>query len=147
ASEGGSFAHEPDETQLVFEQLKRSRRTGAHAFTTRPFLPGFNGGLFLPERRSRGHTSEGGSAPVGFRPATAANARLCFEDLIPTDAASDLTCGDSLAGHPLKVLRQRRSNHPSGACAEPPRLAWTFESCCSGTRPPSPKGPAFDRFS
>ncbi|CAK9002594.1 unnamed protein product, partial [Durusdinium trenchii] len=92
------------------------RRTGAHAFTTRPFLPGFNGGLFLPERRSRGHTSEGGSAPVGFRPATAANARLCFEDLIPTDAASDLTCGDSLAGHPLKVLRQRRSNHPSGAC-------------------------------
>ncbi|CAJ1363525.1 unnamed protein product [Effrenium voratum] len=93
----GLFVGEPDETELVVEQLKRARRNaGGHAFTARP---GFT--MQPPDRRTR---DDG-------RPATATS-RLNFEELVATDAASELTCGESLAGNPMRALRRR---HPSGA--------------------------------
>ncbi|CAE7201439.1 LRRC56 [Symbiodinium natans] len=105
------FAGEPDETELILEQLKRARRRAqGHAFTARPAFgsaPSAGFGIHLPSRRMK--TAEN---QEGFRPATASNSRLRFEDMMPTDSASDLTCGETLAGNPLRALRQR---HPSGA--------------------------------
>lgn len=106
------FAGEPDETELILEQLKRARRQlKGHAFTARPAFggsgPGASGfGVQLPRRTKTAENQE------GFRPATASNSRLRFEDMMPADSASDLTCGETLAGNPLRALRQR---HPSGA--------------------------------
>ncbi|CAE7487958.1 LRRC56 [Symbiodinium sp. CCMP2456] len=109
------FAGEPDETELILEQLKRARRQlKGHAFTARPAFggsgPSASGasgfGVQLPRRTKTAENQE------GFRPATASNSRLRFEDMMPADSASDLTCGETLAGNPLRALRQR---HPSGA--------------------------------
>eukprot|EP00443_Scrippsiella_acuminata_P091326 CAMPEP_0115418558 /NCGR_PEP_ID=MMETSP0271-20121206/24730_1 /TAXON_ID=71861 /ORGANISM="Scrippsiella trochoidea, Strain CCMP3099" /LENGTH=608 /DNA_ID=CAMNT_0002843037 /DNA_START=28 /DNA_END=1854 /DNA_ORIENTATION=+ len=75
------FGVEPDEDELINERVKRSRPKGnmPHAHTARPAV-GWFGGLHMQA-----------------------------DDLAGAqDAASELTCGDSLAGGPLGLMRHRR---------------------------------------
>jgi len=113
------FGVEPDEDELINERVKRSRPKGnmPHAHTARPAV-GWFGGLHMQDRRQV-WTSE--SEPPSFRPMTSAggssggggsgagSGALLLDGLAGAqDAASELTCGDSLAGGPLGLMRHRR---------------------------------------
>lgn len=113
---------EPDEDELVVEGLKRARPkpTTMHAFTARPAVGNSSFVLQPPDRRQV-RTAE--SDPTSFRPATASNSRLNFDDLKSSqDSASGLTCGGPLAGGPLTAVRQRRNQTSGEQAAQEPEL-------------------------
>ncbi|CAK0841951.1 unnamed protein product, partial [Prorocentrum cordatum] len=112
---GGRHAGEPDEDELVTERLKRARprSLAQHAFTARPAAPSEGAwfSLSMPDRRQARTAAPLAPAgvPLSFRPATPSNSGFRLDE--PTgsqDTASSLTCGDSLAGNPMRALRQRR---------------------------------------
>mmetsp|Transcript_31687 Transcript_31687/g.67354 ORF Transcript_31687/g.67354 Transcript_31687/m.67354 type:complete len:485 (-) Transcript_31687:53-1507(-) len=104
-------AGEPDEVELITERVKRARPKMlpyGQALTDRP--AGASGFGF--ELASRGRLSTASFEATEMRPATCASH---FEVLRASqDAASDLTCGESLAGNAFTAARLRRI-HASGA--------------------------------
>mmetsp|Transcript_84555 Transcript_84555/g.237739 ORF Transcript_84555/g.237739 Transcript_84555/m.237739 type:complete len:642 (-) Transcript_84555:43-1968(-) len=136
-------AAEPDEDELVTERVKlaRPKANMPHAHTARPAVAG---GWFKFQTVDRRQVWGSDSVPASFRPGTAsarpgtAGSRpetgsllrpstssglggggiLHFEDMSIAHAqgcASDLTCGDSLAGGALALMRHRRERqHNAG---------------------------------
>jgi len=117
-----TYAGEPDEDELVVEELKRARPKPMtfHAFTARPALSRSSFNMQPPDRRQ---VRTADSEPTALRPATATNSRLDFDDLKSAqDSASDLTCGAPLAGGPLTAVRQRRVHAAGAQEAQEPEL-------------------------
>jgi len=99
--EQGPFLEEPDEHQLLLEQVKRPQprmRMGARRPAPQDAI-GF--GFRLPDRRRL--------------PARAPGVGQSEEAQGACEAASDLTMGDSVAGNPLAALRHRRSQASAAA--------------------------------
>merc|ERR1712060_729844 len=110
------YSGEPDEHELIIEQLKRSqsKQLANQTHNPRP-TPGHSGfNLQLAERRST-RTVDAEVIPSRLSNMTCARPALsALQD--SCDAASDLTCGALLAGNPLTAARQRR-NQTSAAFA------------------------------
>lgn len=102
------YAGEPDEFELVTERIKRPRpKASGQSMTARPAVGGWGFNVQIPDRRQ---VRTADSDPTSFRPATAGSLGLDFRTRSSEDTSSDLTCGTLLAGNPLAVARQRRTN-------------------------------------
>eukprot|EP00932_Pfiesteria_piscicida_P019801 SRR837773.6625.p1 GENE.SRR837773.6625~~SRR837773.6625.p1 ORF type:complete len:473 (+),score=100.95 SRR837773.6625:584-2002(+) len=127
------YSNEPDEDELITERLKQVRPKAnlPHAHTARPAVGGTWFGFQAYDRRQvwgsdsepasfRPGTATARPGTAGSRPGTASGARpstsaglgggvMNFEGMSTSQgSASTLTCGDSLAGGALALMRHRR---------------------------------------
>lgn len=121
------YEGEPDETELIVERVKLAAvRSGAGrgslamaAWGSRPGTgcPHSLGAFSNFHMLDRRHVRTVGSQPVVARAATTGGVNFDAFGERGADGASDLTCGEPLAGNPVMAARQRRF-HKSGAVTE-----------------------------